>query len=111
MKAPDRAGIADRHAETITRYLQNNFLSNVPTVLPEKTMKFRQAAIYGEAISGKSDLFLDVIYIPREHFSLLRYLGVRNTPTDQQAAIFIVYINTHQGSVPPWNLAEHGDAS
>lgn len=105
MKAPDRAGISDRHAETITHYLENNFLSNVPTVLPEQTMKFLKRYLWRSDF-GEDDLFLDVIYIPREYFSLLRYLGVRNKPPDQHAAIFVVYINTHQGSVPPWNLAE-----
>ena len=105
MKAPDRAGITDRHAETITRYLQNNFLSNVPTVLPEKTMKFVKRYLWRSDF-GESDLFLDIIYVPREHYSLLPYLGVRNTPQDRQTALFIVYINTHQGSVPPWNLME-----
>ena len=105
MKAPDRAGITDRHAETITRYLQNHFLSNVPTVLPEKTMKFVKRHLWRSDF-GESDLFLDIIYIPREHLSLLPYLGVRNTPQDQQATFFVVYINTHQGSVPPWSLAE-----
>lgn len=105
MKAPDRAGITDRHAETITRYLQNHFLSNVPTVLPEKTMKFVKRYLWRSDF-GESDLFLDIIYIPREHLGLLPYLGVRNMPPDQQAALFVVYINTHQGSVPPWDLAE-----
>jgi len=104
MKAPDRAGITDRHAETITRYLQSHFLSNVPTVLPEKTMKFVKRYLW-KSDFGESDLFLDVIYVPREHLRLLPYLGVRNAPPDKQATIFIVYINTHQGSVPPWNLA------
>lgn len=105
MKAPDRAGISDRHADTITRYLQSHFLSNVPTVLPEKTMKFVKKYLW-KSDFGESDLFLDVIYVPREHLRLLPYLGVRKTPADQQAALFIVYINTHQGAVPPWNLAE-----
>ena len=105
MKAPDRAGITDRQAETIIRYLQSHFLSNVPTVLPEKTMKFLKQYLWRSDF-GEEDLFLDVIYVPHEHLGLLRYLGVRNIPQDQQAAIFIVYINTHQGSVPPWNLAE-----
>lgn len=105
MKAPDRAGITDRHAETITRYLQSHFLSNVPTVLPEKTMKFLKKYLWRSDF-GDDDLFLDVIYVPREHSSLLRYLGVRNTPSDRQAALFVVYINTHQGAVPPWNLVE-----
>lgn len=105
MKAPDRAGIADRHAEAITRYLQNNFLSNVPTVLPEKTMKFVKRHLWRSDF-GESDLFLDIIYIPREHYKLLPYLGVRNIPTDRKTAFFVVYINTHQGLVPPWNFAE-----
>lgn len=105
MKAPDRAGISDRHAEAITHYLQSNFLSNVPTVLPEKTMKFVKKYLW-KSDFGESDLFLDVIYVPREHRSLLPYLGVRKTSSDQQAALFIVYINTHQGTVPPWNLAK-----
>lgn len=105
MKAPDRAGITDRHAETITRYLQSHFLSNVPTVLPEKTMKFLKKYLWRSDF-GDDDLFLDVIYVPREHYSLLRYLGVRNPSPDQQAALFVVYINTHQGAVPPWNLVE-----
>ena len=105
MKAPDRAGIADRQAEAITRYLQNNFLSNVPTVLPEKTMKFLKRYLWRSDF-GESDLFLDIIYVPREHTGLLPYLGVRNPPQDKQTAIFVIYLNTHQGSVPPWTLAE-----
>ena len=105
MKAPDRAGITDRHADTITRYLQNNFLSNVPTVLPEKTMKFVKKYLWRMDF-GEGDLFLDIIYVPREHLSLLRYLGVSNLPPDQQHPLFIVYINTHRGTVPDWNFAE-----
>ena len=105
MKAPDRADISDRHAETITRYLQSNFLSNVPTVLPEKTMKFVKQYLWRSDF-GESDLFLDIIYVPREHLSLLRYLVVRNPPDMKQNAFFVVFINTHQGTVPPWKLAE-----
>lgn len=104
MKAPDRAGITDRHADTITRYLQNNFLSNVPTVLPEKTMKFVKQYLWRSDF-GDNDLFLDIIYVPREHLRLMRYLGVRNLPPDQSNALFVVFINTHQGIVPHWNLA------
>lgn len=105
MKAPDRAGITDRHADAITRHLQNNFLSNVPTVLPEKTMKFVKQYLWRSDF-GDNDLFLDIIYVPQEHLRLLRYLGVRNLPSDQRNTIFVVFINTHQGAVPPWNFAE-----
>lgn len=105
MKASDRAGITDRHAETITRYLQSNYLSNVPTVLPEKIMKFVKLHLWRSDF-GESDLFLDLIYIPQEHRKLLPYLGVRSAPTDRQAAFFVVYVNTHQGSVPPWDFSQ-----
>lgn len=105
MKAPDRAGIADRYAETIARYLQSNFLSNVPTVLPEKTMKFLKQHLWRMDF-GEDDLFLDIIYIPREHYGLLPYLGVRNAPAEQKTAFFVVYVNTHRGVLPPWNFAE-----
>ena len=105
MKAPDRADIADRYAETIARYLQSNFLSNVPTVLPENTMKFLKQHLWRMDF-GEGDLFLDIIYIPREHYGLLPYLGVRNAPQDRKTAFFVVYINTHRGVLPPWNFAE-----
>ena len=105
MKAPDRAGIPERYAVTITRYLQSNFLSNIPTVLPEKTMKFVKQYLWRSDF-GEDDLYLDVIYVPREHLRLLRYLGVRNLPPEQQSALFVVFLNTHSGTVPPWNLAK-----
>ena len=69
MKAPDRAGITDHHAAAITRYLQTNFLSNVPTVLPEKTMRFIKRHLW-KSDFGESDLYLDIIYIPHEYHSL-----------------------------------------
>lgn len=105
MKASDRAGIADRYAETIARYLQSNFLSNVPTVLPEKTMKFLKQHLWRMDF-GEGDLFLDIIYMPREHYGLLPYLGVKNAPQDQKTAFFVVYVNTHRGVIPPWDFAE-----
>lgn len=105
MKAPDRAGIADRYAEAIKIHLQNNFLSNVPTVLPDNTMKFVRKHLW-RGDFGEGDLFLDIIYIPREHYGLLPYLGVRDIPLDRQTAFFVVYVNTHRGVLPQWNFAE-----
>ena len=105
MKAPDRADITDHHAEAITHYLQTNFLSNVPTVLPDKTMRFVKRHLW-KSDFGESDLYLDIIYIPHEHHNLLRYLVATNDPLEKQGAYFIVFINTHQGKIPPWNIAE-----
>lgn len=105
MKAPDRADINDHHAQAITRYLQEHFLSNLPTVLPEKTMRFVRRYLW-KSDFGESDLYLDIIYVPREQRSLLPYLVASNSPPAEQGALFVIYINTHQGTLPPWNLAE-----
>lgn len=105
MKASDRADLNDRLAEAVTRHLQNHFLSNIPTVLPAGTMKFVRQHLWRSDF-GDNDLFLDVIYVPREHLRLLRYLGVRNPPSGERHALFVVFMNTHRGVVPPWNLGE-----
>ena len=110
MKAQDRAGLDDRLAEAIPRHLQSHFLSNVPTVLPPATMKYVKQHLWRSDF-GESDLFLDVIYVPPEHARLLRYLGVRKPPSDRHNALFIVFINTHQGRVPRWNLADMSSLS
>lgn len=105
MQAPDRADLTDREAEVITRYLQNHFLSNIPTVLSEKTMKFIKRHLW-KSDFGASDLFLDVIYIPRAHINLLPFLVAGREPPDNRGAFFVVFLNTHQGTIPPWNLAK-----
>lgn len=105
MKAPDRAAMSDRLAEAVTRHLQNHFLSNIPTVLPAETMKFVRRHLWRSDF-GDNDLFLDIIYVPREHLRLLPYLGVRKPPPGQRNALFVVFLNTHRGTVPPWNLGE-----
>lgn len=104
MKSPERANINDKTAETITRYLQENFLSNVPTFLPEETMRFIKKYLW-KSDFGASDLYLDLIYLPEMHLSLLPYLVATNSPPKTSGATFIVFINTHQGKIPPWDIA------
>ena len=105
MKAPDRADLNDREAEAITRYIQSHFLSNIPTALSEKTLKFIKRHLW-KSDYGASDLFLDVIYIPRAQISLLPFLVAGKKPPDTRAAFFVVFLNTHQGTIPPWNIAD-----
>ena len=105
MKASDRARLSDRLADAVLRHLQNSFLSNIPTVLPPETMKLVRQHLWRSDF-GDDDLFLDIVYVPREHLRLLRYLGVRNPPAEQSSALFVVFINTHRGTVPRWNLGE-----
>jgi hypothetical protein len=105
MKAPDRANINDHHATAITRYLQEFYLSNVPTIMPEKTMRFVKRYLW-QSDFGENDLYLDIIYLPHLHQSLLPYLIATNSPPVTNDTIFIIFINTHQGEIPPWNLEE-----
>ncbi len=103
MKAPDRANINDHHAAAITRYLQEHHLSNVPTIMPEKTMRFVKRHLW-QSDFGESDLYLDIIYLPRLHLSLLPYLIATNSPPAAEGTHFVVFVNTHQGEIPPWDL-------
>ncbi len=107
MKAPDRADITNRQAKVITEYLQEYFLSNTPTILPEKVMRFLRRHLW-KSDFGESDLYLDIIYIPPVHRSLIPYLVLSNsvTETATDEALFVLYINTHQGVIPPWKITE-----
>jgi hypothetical protein len=115
MKAPDRADLPDHAAAAIKRYLQNHYLSNVPTVLPEKTMRFVRKHLW-KSDFGESDLYLDIIYIPGSHISLLPYMVASNELPETQGAVFVLYLNTHQGTIPPWKIGKmavlkHGKGS
>jgi hypothetical protein len=61
---------------------------------------------------GEDDIYLDLIYIPAVHTALLPYLVAGRTvdegvnSREKPGAQFVLYINTHQGTVPPWNLAD-----
>lgn len=107
MKAPERADIPERQARTITEYLQENFLSNTPTILPEKVMRFLRQHLW-KSDFGESDLYLDIIYIPPLHRSLVPYLVLNNSEmkTETGETLFVLYINTHQGVIPPWKITE-----
>ncbi len=105
MGVADRADLTATEAKTITEYLQLNYLTNVPTVLPEKTMRFVKKHLWRMDF-GERDLYFDIIFFPRMHRSLMPYFAFQSSPSDSDDSLFIVYVNTHSGSLPPWNLAE-----
>ncbi len=56
---------------------------------------------------GEDDIYFDLIYIPPVHSALIPYLVAADTDLQRdQGALFILYINTHQGIVPPWDMAD-----
>jgi hypothetical protein len=105
MKTQAKADIAGPEARTIIEFLQKNYLSNVPTILPEATMRFLKKHLW-RLDFGDSDLYFDIIYLPRGYRHLMPYLAFKSKPRDSDEALFIIYVNTHTGSLPPWNLAD-----
>jgi len=105
MGAPDRADLSATEARTIIEYLQRNHLSNVPTLLPDATMRSLKKHLW-RLDFGESDVYFDIIYIPRDYRSLMPYLAFKSAPTRSDNSLFIVYVNTHSGVVPDWNLAK-----
>ncbi len=105
MGVADRAELTEPEAKTIVEYLQLNYLSNVPTVLSEETMRFLKRHLWRMDF-GENDLYFDIIYIPRVHRSLMPYLAFNSAPRISDEALFIVYVNTHSGVVPQWDLAQ-----
>jgi hypothetical protein len=105
MKVQEKADIAETEAPKIIEFLQRNYLSNVPTILPEATMRFLKKHLW-RLDFGESDLYFDIIYLPREHRHLMPYLAFKSKPTDSDETLFIVYVNTHTGILPQWDLAD-----
>ena len=58
MQVADRADLTEPEAKTITEYLQLNYLNNIPTILPEKTMRFLKRHLWRMDF-GESDLYFD----------------------------------------------------
>ncbi len=104
MGVSERADLSESEAATIVEYLQLNFLSNIPTILSEKTMRFLKRHLWRMDF-GDSDIYFDVIFIPRVHRSLMPFLAFRSSPRVDDDLLFIVYVNTHSGAVPPWDLS------
>ncbi len=105
MGVAERAELTEPEAKAIVEYLQLNYLSNVPTVLTEETMRFLKRHLWRMDF-GESDIYFDIIYIPRLHRSLMPYLAFNSVPRDSEEVLFIVYVNTHSGRVPQWDLAQ-----
>ena len=98
----ERAGLSRPQTVAISEYLQENYLSTVPTILPEKVMRFMKKHLW-KVDFGQGDLYLDLIYVPMIHRGLHSYLGINEAPVGKSAD-FVVFINTHQSFIPPWDL-------
>ncbi|OHC75608.1 MAG: hypothetical protein A3G18_00145 [Rhodospirillales bacterium RIFCSPLOWO2_12_FULL_58_28] len=104
MGAGDRADLAFNEKKTIIEHLQRNYLSNVPTILPDHTMRFLKKHLW-RLDFGESDLYFDIIYMPLKHRRFMPYLALKAQPTNGDEAVFIVYVNTHTGIIPSWDMS------
>ena len=96
MRLVNGARLTDKEAVTIMRYLQKNFSSNVPTILSDKANRFLKQYLW-KSDFGESDLYIDVIYTPLEYFKLLGGAVEAEKYDVEDYAVFLVYLNTHQG--------------
>ncbi|MEO5348553.1 MAG: hypothetical protein H7836_02760 [Magnetococcus sp. YQC-3] len=102
----ERARISEREAVTVAAHLKKYFLSTIPTVLPQAVMRLLKKDLWRMDF-GDNDLFLDLIHLPLSHRSLVPYLVMKpGTTYTGEETLFIVYVNTHQGTVPRWDLAK-----
>src|SRR3989304_2779561 len=70
MRSVNNARLTDSEASAITKYLQKNYLSNVPTILSYEANRFLKQYLWRSDF-GESDLYIDVIYTPVEYFNLM----------------------------------------
>ncbi len=103
VRAGVRADITEPEARTVVTHLQRNFLSNVPTVMPPKIMAFMKKHLW-RIDFGERDIYLDVIYMPLRQRYLAPYIARTQSPLTGADTQFVLYINTHQGVLPGWDL-------
>lgn len=99
MRFVNGARLTDREAVQIVKYLQKNYLSNVPTILSNEANRFLKQYLWMSDF-GESDLYIDVIYAPLEYFKLTGGILDAEKYNVQDYTVFFVYLNTHQERLP-----------
>src|SRR3972149_9132916 len=99
MRSVNNARLTDSEASAITKYLQKNYLSNVPTILSYEANRFLKQYLWRSDF-GESDLYIDVIYTPVEYFKLVGNIGDAEKYEVDDYVVFLVYLNTHQNKLP-----------
>ncbi len=100
----EKAAMKEPVKRSVVAYLQENFLSNVPTIISDELMRFLKRYMWRMDF-GEDDLYIDIIYIPDKLQSVLPYLGVQER-IEPGNTTFLVFLNTHQSVLPAWDLAK-----
>jgi len=103
MRTKNGASINKREEDAIVRYLEKNHGSNVPTILSPEANKFLKRYLW-KSDFGESDVYVDVIYSPPEYFEIMGGALQGQEYEVGKYLVFMVYLNTHQGELEPWEL-------
>lgn len=99
MRFSNGARLTEHEALQITRYLQKNYLSTVPTILSNDANKFLKQYLWRSDF-GESDLYVDVIYAPMEYYNLMGGANDAEKYNIDEYTVFLIYLNTHQDRLP-----------
>ncbi|MBI5286050.1 MAG: hypothetical protein HY878_00470, partial [Deltaproteobacteria bacterium] len=103
MRLVNKARLTRNEITTITRYLQKNYGSNVPTILSVEANRFLKQYLWRSDF-GESDLYVDVIYAPLEYFRLMGGMADAERYRVDKHTVFLVYLNTHQEKLSPFPI-------
>ncbi len=103
MRLVSKANVKENESDVILKYLQKNFISNVPTILSPDANKYLKKYLWRSDF-GESDLYVDVIYTPIAYHAIVGGTGETLGYNVDKHTIFLVYLNTHQNKLLPFQL-------
>lgn len=103
MRLVNKANVKESESSVILKYLQKNFISNVPTILSPEANKYLKQYLWRSDF-GESDLYVDIIYTPISYHALTSGTGESLGYNVDNYTIFLVYLNTHQNKLLPFQL-------
>lgn len=103
MRLVNKADVKENESSVILKYLQKNFISNVPTILSPEANKYLKKYLWRSDF-GESDLYVDIIYTPVNYHALTSGTGETLGYNVDKYAVFLVYLNTHQNKLLPFPM-------
>lgn len=103
MRFVNKADVRENEAVVIVKYLQKNFLSSTPTILSPEANKYLKQHLW-KSDFGESDLYVDIIYTPIMYHTITGGGGETNGYNVKEYTVFLVYLNTHQNKLLPFEM-------
>lgn len=103
MRIKNGADVNEKERDAIAGYLRKNYGSNVPTILSPEANRYLKKYLW-KSDFGESDLYVDIIYSPKEFFELMGEYTEMKRYGAGSGLVFKVYLNTHQGKLERWDI-------